>query len=334
MRDRHILSYVGQSVWAITPAKWAEIVPALIRHAKGTEAISAEAISAFMDARAAEPADVRRQGANVAVIPVSGVIAHRMDSLDASSGGTSCEAIAKMFHQAMADESVGTIVMRYSTPGGTAQGVAELAKEIFEGRGRGTKQIISMIDGQASSAGYWLASQADEVVCIPSGFAGSIGVFTVHQDLSAALEKEGIKVTVIKAGKYKFEGNPFEPLSDEARAHRQKLVTDTHEGFMKDVARGRGVSVDDVRNGYGEGRELSAKDALKAGLIDRIATFDQVLSKLVGGGRQVRSSIRAEGDQPSLSAAEEPPAKPDPAPQPPAPSVDPDAAIRERIERI
>jgi signal peptide peptidase SppA len=153
-----------------------------------------------------------------------------------------------------------------------------------------------------ASAAYWLASQADEIVSIPSGNVGSIGVFSAHQDLSAALEKEGIKVTLIKAGKFKVEGNPFEPLSDEARAQIQTRVDDAYSQFTKDVARGRGVKPSDVRGGYGEGRALPAKEAKAVGLIDRIATMDEVLGKLTG--RSVGGGMRAEDEEAALVAAD------------------------------
>jgi ClpP class serine protease len=65
-------------------------------------------------------------------------------------------------------------------------------------------------------------------------------------------------VTLISAGTYKTEGNPFEPLSDEALAVKQALVDAAYGQFVKAVARGRGVTPAAVRGGYGEGRALSA----------------------------------------------------------------------------
>jgi ClpP class serine protease len=61
----------------------------------------------------------------------------------------------------------------------------------------------------AASAAYWIATAADEVVVTPSGQVGSIGVFATHEDISKALDMEGIKVSLISAGKYKTEGTPF-----------------------------------------------------------------------------------------------------------------------------
>jgi ClpP class serine protease len=62
----------------------------------------------------------------------------------------------------------------------------------------------------------------------------------------------------------------------------QARVDEAYGQFVKDVARGRGVNVSDVKGGYGEGRALSAKDALKAGLIDRIGTMEDTIAQVVG----------------------------------------------------
>lgn len=277
MKYTHILRYVASTLWAIQPAKLRELLDVLAFRAAGHE-FTPEEIQARLGAGGGSTSAATR-GA-LAVIPVRGVIAHRMGSLDDSSGGTSCERIGAMIAQVAADPGIGTIVYDFDTPGGTVPGVQELAAQMFALRGQKTQ--IAMVNGLAASAGYWLASQCDEIVCLPSGLTGSIGVFTVHEDVSKALAQEGIDVTLIFAGKYKLEGNPFEPLGAEATAVLQDRVDTFYGQFVKDVARGRGVSQASVRDGYGQGRALGVKDALKAGLIDRVGTMDDTIGGLVG----------------------------------------------------
>jgi len=91
-------------------------------------------------------------------------------------------------------------------------------------------------------------------------------------------------------------------LSDEERAVIQARVDAAYAQFTKDVARGRGVSASDVRSGYGEGRALTAKDALKAGLIDRIATMDETLARLTGR-KLAAGGMRAEHEEAELGAS-------------------------------
>ncbi len=97
------------------------------------------------------------------------------------------------------------------------------------------------------------------------------------------MKKAGIKPTLVSAGKYKVEANPYEPLDKNAQGFLQSRVDDYHNAFIQAVARGRGVPVDQVRKGMGQGRVLGAKDALRSKMIDGIATPSQVATKLKSG---------------------------------------------------
>jgi signal peptide peptidase SppA len=299
MRYEHVMAAVCGDAWAILEDKLHEITRVLAFRASGQH-FSEDEIQARIGSRSS---GVSAPGRSVAVLPVRGTIAHRMGSMDESSGGISTERLSGMLSQAMGDESVATVLLDIDSPGGVVTGVSEFAQQVFEARASGTKRIVALVNGMAASAAYWIASQADEIVSIPSGQAGSIGVFTAHQDLSAALEKEGVKITMISAGKHKVDGNPFEPLSEDHKAFMQARVDEAYASFVRDVARGRGVSVADVKGGYGQGRVLTAKDAKAAGLIDRIATANETISRLVGRSRAaVAETAMAAGPEAVASA--------------------------------
>lgn len=294
----HIIDYVARTPWAMLESKMNELLAVLAFRASG-QTFTAEEIQAQIGDP--EPAESRRRG-NVAVIPLRGVIAHRMGTMAESSGGMSAERFTLLMRAATADESIGAIVLDVDSPGGTIPGVMEAADAVFQARAAG-KKVVAVANATMASAAYWIAAQAEEIVAIPSALdrsIGSIGVFTVHQDLSEHLAKEGVKVTLIKAGKHKADVNPFTPLTEEQIAEIQDGVNVAYEQFVKAVARGRGVSVADVKAGYGEGKALNAKDALKAGLIDRIATMDEVIGKLVG--RKGAGGMRAEQTPDELRA--------------------------------
>jgi signal peptide peptidase SppA len=179
----------------------------------------------------------------------------------------------------MNDPNVKAIVIDVDSPGGTVSGVDELATEIYNARKQGTKKITAVSDCLCASAAYWIASQANEVVVSPTSLTGSIGVYQLHEDDSEMLSQVGVKVTLISAGPYKTEGNSYEPLGEEARVAMQGMVDDFYGMFTKAAARGRGVAVKAVTGGFGQGRLLTAQDAVKQGLADRIATLDEVLTK-------------------------------------------------------
>lgn len=275
----HILHAAYSVPWAIEKSKLDEIFAFLAGRASSVE-VSTEERQKLL-AAAEDRQRFSRDGA-IAVIPVFGTIAQRISMLMASSGGTSTEQLTKQIRASVADPDVYSIVLNIDSPGGTVEGVPEAFAEIL--KARDVKPIIASVNSRSGSAAYWLAAAASEIVITPSGLTGSVGVFMKHEDLSAMAEKEGVKITYISAGDHKVDGNPFEPLSDDARDYFQKLVDSTYEMFVRDIAKGRGVTTTSVKENYGKGRMLLAKDALAAGMVDKIESFDATVTRLSRGG--------------------------------------------------
>jgi signal peptide peptidase SppA len=273
-RYPQVVRSVLETPWAILPRTLATIKDLVALRASGYR-FTDEEIEARIGAKPARK-DAQRAG-DIAVIPVYGVITPKADLFTDMSGGTSIDRLRGAFLDAVEDDTVSAIVLDVDSPGGQVDLVPELAGEI---RGaRGAKPMFAVANTLAASAAYWIASQADEVFVTPSGEVGSIGVFAAHDDFSGALDKAGIKTTLISAGKFKTEANPFEPLSDDAREAIQARVDDAYRMFVHDVAKGRGVPVETIRSGFGEGRVMVARDALAEGMVDGIATLDEVVAK-------------------------------------------------------
>lgn len=234
----------------------------------------------WLEGPSASAGDAGPSPSRIAILNVFGVISQRANLLDDVSGGgsASTERLTKEFRSLVRDQSVKAIVLNIDSPGGGVYGVGELAAEILDARD--TKMVVAQANSLAASAAYWIASAASEIAVTPGGEVGSIGVFSAHQDVSKMLEAEGVKVELISAGKYKTEGNPYMPLSDEARGAIQQSVDDYYDKFVRAVASGRDVAPADVRKGYGQGRVLPADRALSEGLVDRIATLDETLGRL------------------------------------------------------
>lgn len=287
MKYERVLAEIYRKPWAILPEKFAQICEIVSLRASGEKLTEKE-----IRARLAPHLKARANGGGVgnfgvvAVIPIYGVIQQRMNLMSQISGGTSIEKLTGQFRAALADPSIKSVVFDVDSPGGGVEGVQELAEEIY--RSRGKKKVTAVANSLAASAAYWLACQADEIVVTPSGQVGSVGIFTAHEDLSAAMEKMGVKVSLISAGKFKTEGNPYEPLSDEARAALQEKVNSVYDVFIKQVAKGRGVSQAAVREGFGQGRLLLAQDAVKERMADRVATLDETIGKMGGGAAPKR----------------------------------------------
>jgi signal peptide peptidase SppA len=267
-----IWSLLKNSVWAIRPEKLEEIIAVMEIKAAGVE----------VPYEAAPEKPVQRQQV-VAVLSLFGIIGQRMNVIMKFSGGTSTEMFARDLRGLVAAPEVGSILIDIDSPGGAVFGVPELAQEIFNLRGK--KPIVGVVNSLAASAAYWVGSAVDELVVTPSGEVGSIGVYAMHTEFSGANARAGIKSTLISAGRLKTAGNELEPLGKEARVYLQSNVDRYYDMFTAAVAKYRGVNVGQVRDGFGEGGMVGAKDAVKMGMADRVGTFDETLARMLKGIR-------------------------------------------------
>lgn len=294
---RRVMRLVSEYAWSILPSRLEAIIELLELRAEG-RMFTDEEIQSRIGAGPRRPAPT---GGPVALLPLHGVIAPRMNMMTEISGGTSTQEFGRLFRAAVADPEITAIVLDVDSPGGHVFGVEELAQVIREQRGR--KPVVAVANTMMASAAYWIASQADTIIASPSSLVGSIGVMAVHQDLSEAEAKDGVKTTLVTAGKYKADGNEHAPLSDSAREAMQQRVDTYYAAFVRDVAKGRGVAASAVRDGYGEGRVLSAPDALRAGLVDGVGTLEQTLVRVAAGKPP---ALKAESDEAGMLAVEPP----------------------------
>lgn len=233
-------------------------------------------------ARAAAAATPRREK-KLAIIPVHGVLEARPSFVGEMLGMTSYERVGYQLDLALADESVSTIVMDFATPGGMVYGCPEVAQKIYEARGR--KPVIGVANPMAASGGFWMISACERVVVTPSGDVGSVGVIAEHVDISQAMERQGEKVTTIRssASPFKGENSDAAPLTDEARSNMQARADKIYGQFSGDLARFRGISVDQVNKQFGQGRVVDSRSALAVGMVDRIDTLQGTVEKLLAG---------------------------------------------------
>lgn len=213
----------------------------------------------------------------VAVIPIHGSLINRFGQCYGYVTGYNF--IRRQRDAAMADPDVTAIVYDVNSGGGEAAGCFELADESFALRG--TKPTISVVDSACYSAAYALASTSDQVVVTPTGGAGSVGVYTMHVDMSKMLENWGLEITLIHAGEHKVDGHPYAELPEDVRADMQKSVDATYNKFVESVARNRNLSVEAVKDT--QARCYSADDALALGLIDSVASPLEAIRAFLGG---------------------------------------------------
>lgn len=264
--------------WAIQPAKLLEIQDIYLAHARGDKADLAGVEQRLGRPLANEPKRYEVVD-GVAVLPVEGIIAKRMNLMTQISGGTSTEIAAAALQQAIADPSVHSVVLSVDSPGGTVDGTEALANAVRAARD--VKPVVTLASGTMASAAYWIGSAASQVYIADSTTqVGNIGVVSKHVDVSGAEAARGVKTTEIVAGKFKRVASQYGALTEEGRQSIQAQVDYLYGLFVSAVASNRGVSVDKVVADMADGRDFIGEQAVTAGLVDGITTLPALVAML------------------------------------------------------
>ena len=206
---------------------------------------------------------------SVGVIGVEGSLIHKGGFIGQSSGETSYEGLQAQIAVAMRSPKIKGVVFEFDSFGGEVSGGFETAAMIAQLSK--AKPTIAILTDFAYSAAYLLASQTRQIIAPEFGGAGSIGVIMVHADYSAQLAQDGIRLTIIKAGARKGDGNPYEALPAGVAAKWEAQVETMRQRFAETVGRGRGTRLTKSAALKTEAEAFDAREALGLGVIDAIA---------------------------------------------------------------
>ena len=170
------------------------------------------------------------------------------------------------------------ILLRIDSPGGAVAPAQEIYSEIMKLRAD-HKTVYASMGTVAASGGYYIACAADYVLANPGTLTGSIAAVMVFSNIEELTNKIGVKPVIIKSGKYKDVGSPLRAMNPEERKLLQNVVDDVHQQFVQAVAKGRGLSVSEVKE-IADGRIMTGQQALKLKLIDEIGGLEKTLELL------------------------------------------------------
>lgn len=258
------MSLMTDPLWAMAPETFA--------------AFSAEFASLDLEARAFGESDSGESApyavtggsaAGIATIPIEGVIA-RTTLVNRATGATVTTGMADiqaMLTHALGNPDVRGVLFSIHSPGGQAYGIKELADSISTARR--VKPCAAWVDGQCTSAAFWLAAATGAVFAGPSAVVGSIGVLYRHLDLSGLNKNIGINCTYVTAGSHKAVGNADTPLSERDRDILQGHVNALYDLFTTDVSRHMGLDPEALTT-WADGRIFLGREAERIGLVTGI----------------------------------------------------------------
>jgi len=180
----------------------------------------------------------------IAIIPVDGSLVHKLGALHPYSGMTGYDGILRKLNEAMSDDGVRGVLLDIDSPGGMVSGCFDLADMIA--RLREIKPIWSLGYDMHCSAAQMLASSCSHRLITQTGVAGSVGVIMAHTNIKKLLENQGVEITLIKAGKHKADGNPYDALPKDVQAKWETQLEKVRTMFATKAANYMGKSVDDV----------------------------------------------------------------------------------------
>lgn len=186
------------------------------------------------------------------------------------------ERISRELRRVRQDERVKAVVLRVNSPGGSALASDVIWREVDLLREE--KPIVVSMGDVAASGGYYISAAADSIFAQPNTITGSIGVFGLIPNMQGLMnDKLGLSFDEVKTGEYAdFLINVDRPLSGEEEAILQRSVNRVYDTFMKRVADGRDISVQQV-DSIGQGRVWTGEQALAIGLVDRLASLDEAV---------------------------------------------------------
>lgn len=182
----------------------------------------------------------------------------------------------KQLHEFGKDDKVKAIVLRIDSPGGVVGPSQEICSAVKKLKSK--KPVIVSMGSAAASGGYYIAVPATLIYANPGTITGSIGVLMKFSNLEGLMGKIGMKAFTLKTGKFKDVGSPARTMSEEEKAMLQSVIDSTHAQFIRAVAEGRKLPLEQVRQ-LADGRIFSGEQAMELKLVDRLGTMQDAVEE-------------------------------------------------------
>ena len=225
----------------------------------------------FKDYVTAKKNGIKLSDKKVAVIYADGQIVDGKDKQEVAG-----DRFASIIAKVRKDPSVGAVVLRVNSPGGSVLASEKIKAELDLLREK--VPVIASYGAYAASGGYWISANSDYIFSNASTLTGSIGVFSMIPDFSNTI-KDNLHVTItrINSNKHSDMYSMMRPLDNAEVAYMQASVENIYNKFTALVAKGRNMTVNAVDN-IAQGRVWTGAEALEIGLVDQIGTIEDAIA--------------------------------------------------------
>ena len=208
----------------------------------------------------------------IAVVFAEGIITYGTND----KGSISEEKYLKIFNELQNDKNVKAVVLRVNSPGGNSL-TSDIIWRGIENLKAAGKPVIASFGDYAASGGYYIAAGADTIVSAPNTLTGSIGVYMMFPNATKLMnEKLGITFDEVKTHPMAVGLTPVKNLSDSEKTLLQESTIEVYDTFLKRVADGRNMTVDQVHE-VAQGRVWTGTKAKELGLVDIIGDLEEAI---------------------------------------------------------
>ena len=210
------------------------------------------------------------------------------------------EPVVEQLERLERDSSVRAVVVRLDSPGGGVAASQEMYEAVRKLREDG-KPVVASLAGVAASGAFYVACAADSIVSNPGTLTGSIGVIMSFPNTEELFRKVGVRLEVVKTGKFKDVGSIWRPMTEEERRLLQDVLTNVYDQFVDAIVEGRSLNREDILP-YADGRVFTGDQALEYGFVDRLGDLDDAINMAakLGGLRGRPTVVRKERRRVSL----------------------------------
>jgi protease IV len=211
-------------------------------------------------------------GTRIAYVPLAGAIMAGTQP----RGFLAADLAIRHLTEAAEEPSIAAVIVRVDSPGGDALASRRLYQAIRDVRKK--KPVVVSMGAMAASGGYYAAAAGDFVIAHPFTLTGSIGIFGGKLVVRELLDRIGLAHESFRRGDFAGINDPLDPLTEKARDALKRELAELYDRFIADVAEGRGVSVETIRDAA-EGRVWTGKDAVERKLVDGLGGVGDAVAK-------------------------------------------------------
>lgn len=278
IKNSFLVNKFADAIWMMKPDRLRTLSTFLLSRINNPEELSKSLNSLQLSEKKDSNIEVQVVG-KTAILNIEGMLVPKCSWLDSMCGMTSTLELCMKFNELSEDSRIDKIINYFDSPGGEVTAIMEFAEAVYNSK----KEVVTFTDTEMCSAAYYIGAASSKIVCLPSANIGSLGVYAtlakVEQPINKA-ENAGsvsnkVTVTFIQAGSNKLFGNPLVEITPEEKEYFQSRVNSNYERMVSNIAKYRGVSIDEVKQT--EGSHYEAVDSPKW-MYDTLANYQELFN--------------------------------------------------------